>query len=483
MVDEEGRMEEGSFADLLEESLQEPQERLALGDRVSGVVVKIGKETVFVDLGGKSEGFAEVEEFRDQEGNLTVKVGDTIELRVASLRHGIHLSQTIKARGAEAVAALRDAFENRIPVEGRVAAVRKGGFDIEISSLRAFCPISQIDLGFCEKPEEHVGARYPFRIMEMKEKGKNIVVSRRALLQEEQEKRIQELMGKLQPDQEWEGKITKLTPYGAFVDLGGVEGLMHVSEISRARIGHPSEVLESGQLVRVKILKIEPDREGRPRISLSMKVFEPEPWESGFPFQEGDVVPGKVTRVMDFGAFVEVSPGIEGLVHLSEISYERIPHPNKILKSGDEVNVRVLKIDEENRRISLSIKDAAIQRRIGEDREVRLEVGQLLRGIVEDHKPYGLFIRLPELGMKTRGLLPLEELAEGDRSDPRRRLPLGKEVPVEILAIDEKGRLRLSQRTLQEREDREKFAGFLQEKEKRGSLGTLGDIFKKAQKG
>jgi ribosomal protein S1 len=144
--------------------------------------------------------------------------------------------------------------------------------------------------------------------------------------------------------------------------------------------------------------------------------------------------------------------------------------------------VRVLRIDEENRRISLSIKDAAIQRRIGEDREVRLEVGQLLRGIVEDHKPYGLFVRLPQLGVKTRGLLPLEELAEGDRNDPKRRLPLGKEIPVEILAIDEKGRVRLSQRTLNEREDREKFAGFLQQREKDGSLGTLGDIFKKAKK-
>jgi small subunit ribosomal protein S1 len=483
MTSEEERMEEASFADLLEESLQAPKQRLRPGDRVSGVVVKISKETVFLDLGGKSEGFAEIEEFRDKEGNLMVKEGDTIELRVASLRNGIHLSQAIKAHGAEAVAALRDAFENRIPVEGRVATVRKGGFDIEISSLQAFCPISQIDLGFCEKPEDHVGARYPFRIMEMKERGRNIVVSRRALLQEEQEKKIQELMGRLRPDLEWEGKITKITPYGAFVDLGGVEGLMHVSEISRARIGHPSEVLETGQIVRVKILKIEPEREGRPRISLSMKVFEPEPWEIGFPFQEGDVVPGKVTRLMDFGAFVEVAPGLEGLVHLSEISYERIGHPNKILKTGDEVNVRVLKIDEENRRISLSIKDAAVQNRIGEDREVRLEVGQVLRGIVEDHKPYGLFIRLPQLGMKSRGLLPLEELAEGDRNDPKKRLPLGKEIPVEILAIDEKRRIRLSQRTLNEKEDREKYAGFLKEREKNGSLGTLGDIFKKAKKG
>jgi small subunit ribosomal protein S1 len=482
MTNEEDKVEEASFAELLADSLQAPRERLSPGDRVSGVVVKISNETVFVDLGGKSEGFADAEEFRDEEGNLTLKEGDTIELRVASLRNGIHLSQAIKAHGAEAVAALRDAFENQIPVEGRVAAVRKGGFEVEISSLRAFCPISQIDLGFCEKPEEHVGARYPFRITEMKERGKNIVVSRRALLQEEQEKKTQALMGKLRPDLEWEGKITKLTPYGAFVELGGVEGLMHISEISRIRIGHPSEVLETGQAVRVKILKIEPDKEGRPRISLSMKAFEPEPWEIGLPFQEGDVVPGKVVRLMDFGAFVEVAPGIDGLVHLSEISYERIGHPNKVLKTGDEVNVRILKIDEQNRRISLSIKDAAIQSRIGEDRLGRLEIGQILRGIVEDHKPYGIFVRLPQLGGKVRGLLPLEELAEEDRNDPRKSLPPGKEVTIEILAIDEKGRVRLSQRTVREKEAREKFAGFLREKDKNGSLGTLGDLFKKAKK-
>jgi len=248
--------EEGSFAELFERSVQRPGRGFSPGDRVSGVVVKISPETVFIDLGGKSEGVAEVQEFRDEEGNLTIKEGDEVELRVASLRHGIHLSRAVKVRGAEAVQVLRDAFQNQIPVEGRVAAVNKGGFDVEISGLRGFCPISQIDLQYCERPEEHVGARYQFRILELKERGRNIIVSRRVLLQEEQEKKIQETLETLQPDLELEGKVTKVAAFGAFVDIGGVEGMVHVSEITHARVDKPSDVLQPGQSVRVMVLRI-----------------------------------------------------------------------------------------------------------------------------------------------------------------------------------------------------------------------------------
>src|SRR4030042_3775450 len=186
------REEEVSFAELFESSTQTLSQRFAPGDTVSGIVVKMGKETVFVDLGGKSEGIADVEEFRDKDGNLSVKEGDRVELRVTSFRGGIHLSKAMKVHGAQAIPLLREAQRNQIPVEGRVAAVNKGGFEVEISGLRAFCPLSQIDLRFCEKPEEHVGARYQFRVLEMEEKGKNIILSRRALLQEEQDKKAKE---------------------------------------------------------------------------------------------------------------------------------------------------------------------------------------------------------------------------------------------------------------------------------------------------
>jgi len=475
--------EEGSFAELFAQSTQTAYGRFSPGDRVTGKIVKVSADTVFVDLGGKSEGTANTVEFKDEDGNLTIQEGDEVELRVASLRGGIHLSKAIKARGAEAVEILRDAFKNQIPVEGRVAAVNKGGFEVEISGLRAFCPISQMELRYCEKPDEHVGARYQFRIMEIKERGKNIVVSRRMLLQEEHEKKLQETLAALRPDLELEGRVTKLTEYGAFVDIGGVEGMVHVSEVSRARIGHPSEILQPGQTVRVKILKMEPDKRGRQKISLSMKVLEPDPWDAGIPFQEGEVITGKVSRLADFGAFVEVAPGLEGLVHRSEISYEKVAHPSRVLNVGDPVQVRVLKIDGPNRKISLSIKDAMVFGQNGEgEEEVRLEVGQVLKGIVEEQKPYGLFVRLPQFGMRTRGLLPLEELLESDRSDMKKKMPPGKEVQVEIIAVDEEKKIRLSQKSIKEREDRGDFEKFLKKPGRGTSLGTLGELFQKLKK-
>ena len=273
--------EEGSFAELFEQSVQKPGRGFSPGDRVSGIVVKISPDTVFVDLGGKSEGVAEAQEFRDDEGKLTIKEGDPVELRVSSLRHGIHLSKAVKVRGAEAVQVLRDAFQNQIPVEGRVAAVNKGGFEVEISGLRGFCPISQIDIQYCERPEEHVGARYQFRILELKERGRNIILSRRALLQEEQEKKIKETLAVLKPDLELEGRVTKVADFGAFVDIGGIEGMVHVSEITHARVEKPSDILQPGQTVRVKILRIEPEKNGRRRIALSMKALELGPLGKG----------------------------------------------------------------------------------------------------------------------------------------------------------------------------------------------------------
>jgi small subunit ribosomal protein S1 len=235
--------------------------------------------------------------------------------------------------------------------------------------------------------------------------------------------------------------------------------------------------------VRVRILKMEPGKKGRQKISLSMKVLEPDPWDAGVPFQEGDVIPGKVSRLADFGAFVEVVPGLDGLVHRSEISYEKVSHPSRVLNVGEPVQVRVLKIDQPNRKISLSIKDATTFQTAGEgETEARLEVGQVLRGIIEDQKNYGLFVRLPQLGMRMRGLLPLEELIESDRSDVKKKLPPGTEIIVEIVAVEEGNRIRLSQKSIKDREDRGDYEKFLKKPGHAGSLGTLGEIFQKLKK-
>lgn len=473
--------EKNSFAELFEAGSETSGQKTYPGDKVSGRVAKISKDTVFVDLGGKSEGIADLQEFLDKNGNLTVKEGDWVEMRVSSTREDIHLTKGIKIQGAGALEILREAQRDLIPVEGRVSAVVKGGFEVDLSGIRSFCPLSQIDIRFCEKPEDHIGARYPFRIMEIKEKGKNIIVSRRVLLEEEQEKRSKETLERLRVDLECEGKVTKLADFGAFVDIGGIDGMVHLSEISHVRIKHPSEILKIGQPVKVKVLKIESDKKGRPKISLSMKALEPDSWEKGLGLEEGQIVHGKVSRLTDFGAFVEVAPGVDGLVHISEISYDRISHPNQLLREGDGVDVLVMGIDRETRRISLSIKEATLKKRIREEtglEKISLEVGQVLEGVVEDSKPFGLFIRLPQLGPKIKGLLPMEEIRSSEKGDIKKKFPRGREVHVEIVSIDEKGRIRLSQRVMEEREDREDYKKFLEKEDKSGQLGTLGDLFK-----
>jgi small subunit ribosomal protein S1 len=273
-----------------------------------------------------------------------------------------------------------------------------------------------------------------------------------------------------------------VTDIGAFIDIGGIEGMVHISEISHGRINHPSEILKPGQPVKVKVMKVETDREGRPKISLSIKALEPDSWEKGLEFEEGQVIQGKVSRLTDFGAFIEVAPGVDGLVHISEISYERVSHPSRFLHEGDTVDVLVMGIDRQTHRISLSIKEAMIKKRMENEGEepdkVRLEVGQVLRGIVDDIKSYGLFVRLPQFGAKVKGLLPLEELRGSEKGDMKKKFPKGEEIQVEIISIDEKGRIRLSQRVMEEREDREDYEKFLEKEEKDGKLGTFGDLFK-----
>ncbi len=484
MVENEQEKEE-SFAELFEAYPVTPEVDFQPGDVVQGHVIKITKEHVFVDLGAKSEGVADISEFLDKDGNPRIAVGDRLELKVASIADGIYLSKALKVRGQEAIELLRDAFENGLPVEGRVAGANKGGFEIDISGVRAFCPVSQIDLGFCDQPDMHVGARYTFKIVEFRDKGKNIVVSRRAILQEEREKRAKETMAILRPGLEIEGRITRLTEFGAFVDIGGIEGLIHISEIAHERVKSPSDVLKVGESVRVVVTQVDTGAKDRPKIGLSIKALLPTPWEKGLDLREGEVVRGKVTRLTDFGAFVEIMPGIEGLVHISEICYERITHPRKVLEQGQQVEARILAIDYEKQRISLSIKEAmGLQRRdqAGQDQapeQVELKVGAILNGIVEKPLGKGLLVRLPEAGAGIKGFLPYEETGLGERTDFKKRFPQGTSVTVEVVEVDPNGRVRLSLKTLQERQQQEVYNNYREKRERSTrTAATFGDLFK-----
>jgi small subunit ribosomal protein S1 len=336
------------------------------GSTVTGTVISIGDDVLFVDLGGKSEGMLGLDQVRDRDGQLQVQVGDRIEARVVETggESGVVVLRRSLGKGPEAAAELQQAFDHQIPVEGLVAGTNKGGFEVQVAGVRAFCPISQIDNRFVEVPEQFVGQRLQFRITKIDTgRGRpDIVLSRRALLEEEAAERAAEVREHLEVGVVLRGTISSLKDYGAFVDLGGLEGLLHVSELGHARVGHPSEVVNVGDSVEVQVIKIEPSpKQGRSeKISLSLKALERDPWDDvAGRFAPGSVIPGQVVRIQPFGAFVEIASGIEGLIHISELAADkRINNPREVVEVGQRIEVTVLSVDAENRRISLSLAAA-----------------------------------------------------------------------------------------------------------------------------
>lgn len=336
----------------------------AIGDMVKATIVSVGAEAVFVDLGGKAEGMIEIDQVVDKDGKVTVKVGDTIEARVVDTgaKTGFVVLRRTMAKGAEAKSELVQAFEHRIPVEGLVTAAIKGGVEVQVAGVRAFCPAGQIDNRFVEDPAVFVGQRLQFRITKL-EPGRggqvNLVLSRRAILAEEAEARATELRKTLEVGTVVRGTVTTVKDYGAFVDIGGIEGMLHVSELGFQRVGHPSEVLRVGQPVEVLVTKIEKttDPKRPEKISLSLKALEADPWgEIADRFPAGSRAKGKVVRLQPFGVFVEVAPGVEGLVHISQLSADkRVNHPRDVVELNQEVEVTILGVDLDRRRISLSM--------------------------------------------------------------------------------------------------------------------------------
>jgi small subunit ribosomal protein S1 len=346
------------FASLLEQSeSQMDHKEIAVGQRVPGKVQKIEGPSTFVDFGGRSEGVIDTQELRDRAGTIQYAVGDTIEAFVASMEGEVRL--TMSLRGGSNTEVLREAYENGIPVEGRATGFNEGGLVVNLGGRRAFCPISQVDTAYCEDLTVYAGQTLTFKIMEFGGSGRNIVLSRRAHLEEEAAKRARELRDKLQEGAEVMGTVRRLERFGAFVDIGGVEGLVHVSELSFTRVEHPGDVLSVGEEIKVQILELKDLGGDKERISLSIKALQPDPWfEAADKLQEGQVLSGKVVSVQQFGAFVEVWPGVEGLVHVSQLSKERVNKPSDVVSVGQEVNVRIQKIDRELKRFSLSMRAA-----------------------------------------------------------------------------------------------------------------------------
>ncbi|MBA2663079.1 MAG: S1 RNA-binding domain-containing protein [Bradymonadaceae bacterium] len=338
-----------------------------IGDVVEGTIISIGRH-IFVDLGDQYEGVAARDGYLDKDGNLTIEVGESTRFFVLSKKGGIQLGKEME--GGSGLETVETAYEAGIPIKGRVMATNKGGFEIDLGGVAAFCPISQIDLAFTEDPNVHVGQSYTFRVTEVREGGRTVVVSRAALQRDERDAARQETLDKLEPGVRLEGRVTRVADFGAFVDLGGIEGLVHISQISHANVDKASDHLKEGDTVLVEVLNIEqPVGDRQMRIGLSMKAVEEDPWLSvNDRFAVGQKLEGTVVRLAPFGAFVELAPGLDGLVHVSQMSWERhVATPSDIVALGERVNVEVQDIDILRRRISLSIKGAPPAREVVED--------------------------------------------------------------------------------------------------------------------
>jgi small subunit ribosomal protein S1 len=342
-----------SFAELLDES-GTSQGRVKPGQRVEAVIVKITPEWIFIDVGGKHEGHLDRKEFVDADGNLTVQEGQTIRAYFISSKQNEKLFTTKVGAGEAGRAMLEDAWRGGIPVEGSVEKEVKGGFEIKIAGgNRGFCPFSQMGLYRIETPADWVGKKLSFKIIEFGERGRNIIVSHRAILEAEQAGRREELKASLQEGMTVKGTVVSLQKFGAFVDLGGIQALIPISEVSWEHITDIGERLRVGQEVEAVILKLDWDKD---RISLSLRSNQPDPWdrvETEFP--EGSSFTGTVARLTKFGAFVTLLPGVDGLIHISKIGKgKRITHPSEILSEGQPVAVKIEKIDRAGKRISLA---------------------------------------------------------------------------------------------------------------------------------
>ncbi len=467
--------EEESFAELLESYDTGMGDDIRVGDKVRGEIISVSQDTVFVDTGTKIDGIVEKDELLGEDGTFPYKVGDHLELyAVSNNGNEIRLSRAIS--GAGGLGLLRDAYESGIPVEGKVTAPCKGGFHVEVMQKRAFCPISQMDLVYIRTPDDYKGQSYEFLISQFEEDGRNIVVSRRKLLEKEQKKAREVFLGEVKIGDVLEGRITRLMPYGAFVALKkGVEGMIHISELSWSRVEKPSELVNSEDVVTVKIIGMEQvEKTGQMKIALSLKQVTGDPWKTvEETFHPGQKVMGKVTRCAKFGAFVEIAPGIEGLVHISEMSYrKRIVRPEDVVSEGEAVSVMIKEIDPAARRISLSIKDVEGDPWV--DVEARYGTGQLVEGRIEKIESFGYFVSL-EPGLT--GLLPKSSIEKSPEAGELGKLKMGDPIQVIVQSVNA-GERKISLAP----GDSGGEANWQAFEDKGRTMGSLGDKLQKALK-
>ena len=422
-MDEDLDMEQ-SFEEMFESSMQE----LNVGDVVLGTIVQVTDDHVVVDVGYKSEGVIPLYEFKDEEGKIDIKVGDEVDVLFERRENDSGLIGLSKEKADRQK--IWGSLEEGAVVEGKIVGRIKGGLTVDIG-INAFLPGSQVDLRPVRNLEKLLGASFDFKIIKLNKRRGNIVLSRRVLLEEQRESMRSDTLETLSEGQEVEGIVKNLTDYGSFIDLGGIDGLLHITDMSWGRVNHPSDVLSVGEKIKVKILKYDRERE---RVSLGLKQITPDPWlevESVYPV--GGKVQGKVVSLTDYGAFVELEDGVEGLIHVSEMSWtKRIKHPNKILTVADEVETVVLALDIPNRRISLGLKQ--IEPNPWEVIGEKFPIGTIIEGQVKNITDFGVFIGVDE-GID--GLVHISDLSWTKRvKHPSEIFKKGDTVKAVVLNID-----------------------------------------------
>jgi small subunit ribosomal protein S1 len=475
---------EDTFASLFENQTKEEQgatrrgRGLRVGDKLEAKVVQVGKEAVFVELDGKQQAFLEVAELRTPDGELDVKVGDVLSARVVEIdlsKGLVRLGRTMgKAGSFDAVV---QAFEAQVSIEGKVTGVNKGGLEVDVGGARAFCPMSQAAAKFLEDPKALIGQVLRFLVTDVKDGGKNVVVSRRAVLEREASEASDRAARSLVPGAIVRGTVTGVREFGAFVDLGGVEGLIPRSEIAHDRRVVVSDALKAGEVVEVQVTDVQdvqPTKPGGPtkKITLSLKALADDPWAK-LDLAEGRVVMGTVISATEFGRFVRLAPGIDGLLHASELGKKGAADA----EVGQELLVVIKKIDRGAKKISLArAPEGATPGSTVAD--VRVAIGAVVRGVVEHIETYGVFVQLDGTkGRSGRGLVPSQELGVARGTDLRKAFPEGTPVVAKVLETGE-GRLRLSIKGAKDDEERAQFEEARGKVSAPTSLGTFADLLK-----
>jgi small subunit ribosomal protein S1 len=474
---------EDSFAAMFEQQGAPPRKRRAIrvGDRLDAVVIQVGRDAVFVELDGKQQAFLEAAEVRDEDGTISMKVGDKITAHVVEVNDEqgvVRLGRSLGKPGS--VAALEQAKAAGMGVEGKVTGVNKGGIEVELAGTRAFCPMSQVDARRIDEEEAKalIGQTLRFLVTDVREGGKNVVLSRRGLLAREASESATRALSDVVPGAVLRGTVTGVRDFGAFVDLGGIEGLIPRSEISHDRSAAIGDSLKPGDAVEVQVLEVKDVEAARPgaptkKITLSLKALAADPWTE-LDIVEGRVIKGTVVRITEFGRFIRLAPAIEGLLHISELG------KNAKGGEGEELLVVVKKIDRNAKKISLipAPEGAEAGTTVATGAGVSVKVGAVVTGVVERIETYGVFVQIDGTkGRAGRGLVPQVELGVPRGTDLRKSFPEGTKVTAKVLETGE-GRLRLSVKGAKDAEERADFEAARGKAAAPASLGTFADLLK-----